>query len=136
MVRSRVLWILWLIATGICYVAAENAAFLLLAGVSLALPLLAAVPARQAGKELLRSFLWRHSGKKEERHPGKSSYRMTACSGRPPALSGLCENLLTGERNTAPSNGGSGPDAGREDFGIRCRHCGRVRVSAASAYSV
>ena len=52
MVRSRVLWILWLIATGICYVAAENAAFLLLAGVSLALPLLAAVPARQAGKKL------------------------------------------------------------------------------------
>ncbi|RHV90733.1 hypothetical protein DXA96_05670 [Lachnospiraceae bacterium OF09-33XD] len=79
MVRSRVLWILWLIATGICYVAAENAAFLLLAGVSLALPLLAAVPARQAGKKLSAELSIEASGKKVERPPGKSSYKMTAC---------------------------------------------------------
>lgn len=134
MVRSRVLWILWLIATGICYVAAENAAFLLLAGVSLALPLLAAVPARQAGKKLSAELSMEAFREKGGEAAGKIFIQN---DGLYPAdrlrCQVVCENLLTGERQTA-SFRMAAPARMRaeQDFRMGCRHCGRVRVSLRS----
>ncbi|MDU7706980.1 MAG: hypothetical protein E7J94_06845, partial [Clostridium sp.] len=131
MVKSRVLWAIWLLFTVcFCIMAGGTAGYLLIA-VSVVLPLLAGLLTRLAASGLKAELTAESYSEKGAAASGQVIVTNTSFLPADRLLCRVsCENLLTGEvENTTLRMAAPGKMRAATEIEIKSRHSGRVRLT-------